>query len=592
MSQSNCICQSDTQSGPDKVRLFKMLKQNEASLDKIPFSIERVRYRSVTNSGTDIDEIESQPLTLHPANYLEAGRLWPVSLDINQGNLSLSDLPSLTQSDTDTPYGHKWTNPNSQPIIHPLLLAGVKISTIGITHVLADAMITATELAGNKLWTEIRPLHDNLIDKFSSFQDYLNSKDSLFKYEEENDKISISMSHSYNTVMTDETQLYEDQLIDLQSQTRDINYFSNKIVPRLPSTLVQRILNNTKIQENLVPGSKIHYKIEKKNSFLKINFYLSVFSKETQGIYQFHSLPISKNSKNLYQNFVVKNVTIDNNAFLTGSKGLIEDIVCSRALTTEIPLQIKDVCIKQDFTLPAASLIFVLPNTSFILVKRGTLHKVCPGLPPVTLELKKDIHLLYTSKSCRIQVLFHDGLTWVSQHQEQDQKGFQPILFLEYNLVRESTRYEVLTFWHTFNSFAVLFLVLLLGSIAFALYKLQKLYKLEIFRGSDKTRIQVFRKDTLPKGQSSPNNVVGLYRKKNTRSHDGIRRDNYSTSSSCDQVTVVNNHSTITPHHSTITPNPDEICVLDNCSTHYDADCEKTFLSSVKKAGRKPASHQ
>ena len=71
-----------------------------------------------------------------------------------------------------------------------------------------------------------------------------------------------------------------------------------------------------------------------------------------------------------------------------------------------------------------------------------------------------------------------------------------------------------MTFWHTVNSFGVLFLIMLLSAIGFGIYRLQKSYKLEILRGSSKTKIQVFRKDNLPNTENPLNTVEGIYRKK------------------------------------------------------------------------------
>ena len=289
----------------------------------------------------------------------------------------------------------------------------------------------------------------------------------------------------------------------------------------------------------------------------------------------------------MYQNYIVKNVTIDHNSFLTSSRGLVKEIVCSRALTSEIPLEINNVCIKQKITLPVASQVFDLANTSFILVKKGTLHCVCQNLPPVTLELKMDINLLYTSKGCRVQILFPDGLTWISEGQDTQYRGFQPILVIHYDLIRESTKLEIVTFWHTVNSFGVLFLILLLATIILGIYCLQKFYKLEILRGPEKTKIQVFERDILPTTtEISLNTVDGIYRKKDFKHSDSTHKVvNYaSTDSSCDRITILGDHPCTAS-------NTDEICVLDKCETHqnYDADSD---LSSVQKLGRKPASHQ
>lgn len=77
-------------------------------------------------------------------------------------------------------------------------------------------------------------------------------------------------------------------------------------------------------------------------------------------------------SKNMYKSYVAENVSIDHNSFLTSSKGLVEKVVCSRALTSETPLEVDSVCTKQTANLPVASQVFILTNTTFLLVKRGT----------------------------------------------------------------------------------------------------------------------------------------------------------------------------------------------------------------------------
>ena len=70
-----------------------------------------------------------------------------------------------------------------------------------------------------------------------------------------------------------------------------------------------------------------------------------------------------------------------------------------------------------------------------------------------------------------------------------------------------------MTFWHTVNSFGVLFLIMLLSAIGFGIYRHQKFYKREILRGSSKTKIQVFKKDNLPTTEISLDTVDGVYRK-------------------------------------------------------------------------------
>ena len=146
-SRTNCIYESKSQAGHDKIRLYCLLKQNEIHLNKIPFSVETQRIKRLTRNGiSNIDKISPQPISLHPDQYLDYGTLWPISLDVEQGNLSLQDLPSLSHLGTDRPYGQDWTDPRVQSILHPLLLAGVKISTIGVSHILGDAMASATSL--------------------------------------------------------------------------------------------------------------------------------------------------------------------------------------------------------------------------------------------------------------------------------------------------------------------------------------------------------------------------------------------------------------------------------------------------------------
>ena len=94
---------SQTQAGHDKIRLYRLLKQNEIHLNKIPFSVETQRIKHLTEKKiSNIDQISSQPLVLHPDQYLDPGRLWPITLDVQQGNLSLQDLPSLSHSVTQS----------------------------------------------------------------------------------------------------------------------------------------------------------------------------------------------------------------------------------------------------------------------------------------------------------------------------------------------------------------------------------------------------------------------------------------------------------------------------------------------------------
>ena len=88
-------------------------------------------------------------------------------------------------------------------------------------------------------------------------------------------------------------------------------------------------------------------------------------------------------------------------------------------------------------------------------------------------------------------------------------------------------------------------------------------------------------------------------------------KETFSSSSSLEQITVIDNqsavsqnhsgvshnHSSVSQHHPEITQKTDDICVINGCSSHssqYDADAEHNFLSSVRKApshGRKPATH-
>ena len=132
-------------------------------------------------------------------------------------------------------------------------------------------------------------------------------------------------------------------------------------------------------------------------------------------------------------------------------------------------------------------------------------------------------------------------------------------------------------------------------------------YILKFFRGTEKSKVQVFRKH--PKNQK-PESTVGFYRKKN-------RCDNFdpatfsSTNSSLDQITVIDTHSAGDQHpgaehnhsgqaqiHPEIIQKSD-ICMVNGCASHaYDGDAETSFLSSVRKVtthppthGRKPVTH-
>ena len=571
---ADCLCQADIQTKPDKIRISKLLKQNEIQLAQIPFSIENVRYKSVSANNLPIDDIKIQPVILHPDVYLDENRLWPINLDIDQSNISITDLPQL-QSRTS----NSWTDP--QPVIHPLILAGAKITTIGVTHVMGDALTRAAAVASSRFLQELRPLKDKVLNKFTNFQDYLNSEATSFQYQEQEDKISVSLPQSYDFVEGND-QIYQDQITDLQVLTREIKYFSNNVVPKFPEILVQKILNQTSIKRNIVPGSKIYFKLERKNSFIKVSFYMSVFSKQTQGIYAFYSLPISKDSKNLYQRYLVKNDSSPT-SFFSQTQALAEDILCSRALSTETPLSIADTCLKEDFHLPSATEIFHFTDTKFILIKMGTLHCICPTHPPITLELKFDLQLLYISKACKIQVLFADGMTWLSNHEESSKTIFQPVLVLNYNLSRGTTKIEMLSFWQLFNTIAVLILVCILTGTAFILYKFKMLYILKLLRTNDKTKIQVFKRGQTNKQNQLTNQSVGFY-KKATRIEN--TPENISSSSSIENEIVVDR---------TYKKHPDEICLVQACPTHYDADTENKFLSSSAKArselGRKPATH-
>ena len=574
---ADCVCQADVQTKPDKIRVSKLLRQNEIQLSQIPFSIENVRYKSVTANSMPIDDIKTQPVILHPDVYLDENRLWPVTLDIDQSNISIADLPQIQSRVSE----QSWTDP--QPVLHPLILAGAKVTTIGLTHVLGDALSKAAGVASSRFLQELRPLQDTVLNKFTNFQDYLNAGGSSFQYHEKEDKISVTLPQTYEIVEGSTNQIYQDQIIDLQAQTREIKHFSNSVVPKLPEILVQKILNQTCIKQNLVPDSKIYFKMERKNSFLKISFYMSVFSKQTQGTYAFYSLPTSKNSKNLYQRFLVKNDTSPT-SFFSQTTALAEDILCSRALSAETPLPIADICLKEDFHLSSASEIFHFPDTKFILVKMGTLHCICPGNPPITLELKFDLQLLYISKACKIQVLFADGMTWLSNHQESTKTICQPVLVLNYNLSRGTTKIEMLSFWQLFNSIAVLILICILTGTAFILYKFKVLYILKLLKTNDRTKIQVFKRGQTNKNQNQlTDQSVGFY-KKATRIEN--TPENFSSSSSIENEIVVDR---------TYKKHPDEICLVQTCPTHYDADTENKFVSSSAKArcelGRKPATH-
>ena len=431
----------------------------------------------------------------------------------------------------------------------------MKLSTLGASHILGDAIASATSLAAENLWTEIKPVHEKCMDNFSTFQDYLNSENGLFNYEVGTDKVTVSIVDRTSPVISNGKQLYEDQLSDLRSQTRTIEYFAEQILPKLPHFLIQKLLNNSHIQENIVPDSKIHYKVERRSSFLQIKIFFTVYAKETQGLYRFFSLPISMDSKNLYKYYKTGNVTIDQQSFLTTSKGLIDEVVCSRALTSEVPMEIDNACNKQTANLPVVSEVFPLTNTTFLLVKRGTLHCVCHNLPPITLELKFDINLLYSSKGCKIHILFPNGLSWVSAQHSTEHTVFQPIVVLQYNLEKESTKYEKLTFWHTLNSLGVLFLIILLLSATFAVYHFQKTYKMKILRGASKTAIQLFKKDKNSAVDSSANLTDGIYRRKDMKSDKRLTNSPDSLTSS-DRVTVLNDDR----HVRTICN--EEICIM------------------------------
>ena len=62
----------------------------------------------------------------------------------------------------------------------------------------------------------------------------------------------------------------------------------------------------------------------------------------------------------MYKYYKTENVTVDQQFFLTTSKGLIEEVVCSRALTSEVPMEIDNVCNKQTANLPVVSVVYLV----------------------------------------------------------------------------------------------------------------------------------------------------------------------------------------------------------------------------------------
>ena len=188
------------------------------------------------------------------SEYLTSSHIWPLVLNE-------STHPSLTETEGE-PIMPKTL------VLHPLAVAGMKVTALGLSYLLKDSLATMKALENEHIVVEFDTEDDSSYENYPSFEAYLNADDSLVRYRVSDDKIAVHLAGSAPPNVVQGQSLAAHKVAQIATEADRLCYFRNNVASHVPHLLLQRLLHDTQIRENRVPGSTAVYEKNSRTKFL------------------------------------------------------------------------------------------------------------------------------------------------------------------------------------------------------------------------------------------------------------------------------------------------------------------------------------
>ena len=236
----------------------------------MPYGIESNRMRQLSPGGVIhpdqlLDKQQHMSRVNESSDYLTASQIWPLVV-----NVSDDSLPGNEDSQREVPRALA---------LHPLAIAGMKVTALGLSYLLENSFDTMRKLATQHILHELDTKDDVSYDNYPTFQEYLNADDSMIRYDVSEDRIAVHLAGSAPpTVLQGET-LAAHQVVALGTEADRLGYYHETVAPHVPQLLLQRLLHDNMIRKNRVPDSQVVYEVLAGQSFSLINIYLQLYIK-------------------------------------------------------------------------------------------------------------------------------------------------------------------------------------------------------------------------------------------------------------------------------------------------------------------------
>ena len=484
--RADCICTRHRMKAHNLDRSLRaQLEQSAISLAGLPFGVETARLRK-TSAGITQPDLILDKYYMSEMNetdeYLTASHLWP--LVINQ-----STVPAPGKTDMEE------IEPRTLAL-HPLAVAGMKVTALGLSYLMEDSIDTMKALANEHMVVEFHSLQgDAKYREYPTFEAYMNADDDLVRYHVSDDKIAVHLAGSAPPSVTQGQTLASHQVTQLATEADRLCYYRDSVASHVPQMLLQRLLHDNQIKKNRVPGSAAVYEITSGQSFSIINIYLQMFSRgDEMAVYKFHPLPFAAIDNQIFLSYKASEIKVDIADYSHDiSAGTSSEYTCHLSLMTEKISSIKETCEQTEHKLPLAEEVFPQANGSFLITLAGVLHAICDSQPPVTMDLEYNVQLLYIPGNCRISILYKNGLSYLQERISNNSHDSRPpLIVLQYNVEFHATTLDKIHLRSVINSALFALVCAVIAISVFSAYKLMLRYRMRLIRGNEVSALEFY----------------------------------------------------------------------------------------------------
>ena len=396
--------------------------------------------------------------------------------------------------------------------LHPLAVAGMKVTALGLSYLLKDSIATMKALVNEHIVVEFdSPQDDSSYENYPSFKAYLNADDGLVRYHVSEDKIAVHLAGSAPPNVVQGQSLASHQVTQIATEADRLCYYRDNVASHVPRLLLQRLLHDTQIKENMVPGSAAVYEITTGQSFSIINIYLQLYLRENEmASYTFHPLPFAAIDKQIFLSYRLTEMKVNIPDYSPDFHiDVSSDYTCHLSLMTEVISPIADTCDQIEHKLPMAEEIFPQFNGSFLVTKAGVLHAICENQPLITRRLDYHIQLVFIPGSCRVSILYKNGLSYL--HERTDNHSYRnltPLVVLQYNVEFHATHLDKIHLRSVINSSLFALLCAVIAISAVSTYRLVARYRMRFVTGTQQSALEFYRRSADEGGHTRTSCIV------------------------------------------------------------------------------------